>query len=79
MPDTEVSDLADRPQPIRRRGRSKRTREQFTSEDERVLVGLILLKKKMSVARVSVHERVQLPVARVQAMANALRAVGLLT
>jgi hypothetical protein len=62
----------------RTRGVSVPDREQMTNEDEAVLVGLILLKKQMSVARVAIHPRVQLPVARVQRMADALRAIGML-
>jgi hypothetical protein len=61
-----------------KRGISVPDREVLTSEDECVLMALILLKKKMSVSRVAIHERVQLPVARVQRIADTLRGLGML-
>jgi hypothetical protein len=61
-----------------KRGISVVNRETMTDEDERVLVGLILLKKKMPACRVAIHPRVMLPIERVQRMADTLRAVGLL-
>jgi hypothetical protein len=62
----------------RRRGTSIPDRETITSEDEAVLTALILLKKGMSVSRTAIHERVMLPIARVERLAVALRAVGML-
>jgi hypothetical protein len=64
--------------PKRRRGISIPDREVLTNEDEAILTALILLKKQMSPCRVAIHERVNLPVERVERLAAVLRAVGLL-
>jgi hypothetical protein len=62
----------------RRRGISVPDREIMTSDDECILTALVLLKKQMSPTRVAIHDRVQLPVARVERLAQLLRDIGML-